>query len=104
MRRGGSLCNPPCTPVAPIPHPEHVEKRLQAAASKKGAMRALGRVVRDDEAANEVVAAGGLSPVIALLSCNDAAVVRRCAMLSIPSGAFRIFAHKHQEKVSSQSV
>ena len=45
-------------------------------------MRALGRVVRDDEAANEVVAAGGLAPVIALLSCNDAAVVRRYAMLS----------------------
>lgn len=43
-------------------------------------MRALGRVVRDDEAANEVVAAGGLAPVIALLSCNDSAVVRRYAM------------------------
>ena len=46
-------------------------------ASKKGAMRALGRVVRNDEAANEVVAAGGLLPVISLLNCNDAAVVRR---------------------------
>lgn len=46
-------------------------------ASKKGAMRALGRVVRNDEAANEVVAAGGLVPIIALLDCNDAGVVRR---------------------------
>ena len=50
---------------------------LQAVASKKGAMRALGRVVRNDDAANEVVAAGGLGPVTALLNCNDAAVVRR---------------------------
>ncbi len=49
----------------------------QAMASKKGAMRALGRVVRNDEAANEVVAAGGLLPIIALLECNDAGVVRR---------------------------
>lgn len=48
-------------------------------------MRALGRVVRDDEAANEVVAAGGLLPVIALLTCNDPAVVRRWAVLSPPS-------------------
>ena len=46
-------------------------------ASKKGAMRALGRVVRNDEAANEVVAAGGLVPIIALLDCNDAGIVRR---------------------------
>ena len=58
-----------------------LREMLQAAASKKGAMRALGRVVRDDEAANEVVAAGGLTPVIALLTCNDAAVVRRLAVL-----------------------
>ena len=50
---------------------------VQAMASKKGAMRALGRVVRNDEAANEVVAAGGLLPIIALLECNDAGVVRR---------------------------
>ena len=46
-------------------------------ASKKGAMRALGRVVRNDEAANEVVAAGGLVPIITLLDCNDNSVVRR---------------------------
>ena len=46
-------------------------------ASKKGAMRALGRVVRNDEAANEVVAAGALVPIISLLDCNDAGVVRR---------------------------
>lgn len=52
----------------------------RAMASKKGAMRALGRVVRNDEAANEVVAAGGLLPIIALLECNDAGVVRRCLM------------------------
>ena len=60
---------------------------MQAMASKKGAMRALGRVVRNDEAANEVVAAGGLVPIIALLECNDAGVVRRscpvpCHLLS----------------------
>jgi len=53
----------------------------QAMASKKGAMRALGRVVRNDEAANEVVAAGGLLPIIALLECNDAGVVRRSCPL-----------------------
>ena len=53
---------------------------MQAMASKKGAMRALGRVVRNDEAANEVVAAGGLLPIIALLECNDAGVVRRSAL------------------------
>ena len=52
----------------------------QAMASKKGAMRALGRVVRNDEAANEVVAAGGLLPIIALLECNDAGVVRRSCL------------------------
>ena len=74
---GMPMTTPPPTPLAPLLHPEHVEKPMQAAASKKGAMRALGRVVRDDEAANEVVAAGGLAPVIALLTCNDAAVVRR---------------------------
>lgn len=33
--------------------------------------------MRNDEAANEVVAAGGLAPVTALLNSNDAAVVRR---------------------------
>ena len=46
-------------------------------ASKKGAMRALGRVVRNDEAANEVVAAGGLGPIITLLECNDNSIIRR---------------------------
>lgn len=50
-------------------------------ASKKGAMRALGRVVRNDEAANEVVAAGGLVPIITLLYCSDAGVVRRYHLL-----------------------
>ena len=40
-------------------------------------MRALGRVVRSDEAANEVVAAGGLVPIVKLLDCNDPGVVRR---------------------------
>eukprot|EP00891_Asterochloris_glomerata_P003409 jgi/Astpho2/3409/Aster-x0160 len=47
-------------------------------ASKKGAMRALGRLARSDEAAAEVVAAGGLPPIIALLDCHDAGLVRRC--------------------------
>lgn len=52
-------------------------KHVQVVASKKGAMRALGRVVRSDEAANEVVAAGGLVPIVKLLDCNDPGVVRR---------------------------
>ena len=50
---------------------------LQVLASKKGAMRALGRLARSDEAAAEVVAAGGLPPIIALLDCHDAGLVRR---------------------------
>lgn len=40
-------------------------------------MRALGRVVRSDEAANEVVAAGGLVPIVKLLYCSDPGVIRR---------------------------
>lgn len=43
-------------------------------------MRALGRVVRSDEAANEVVAAGGLAPIVKLLDCSDAGIVRRSAV------------------------
>ena len=53
---------------------------MQVLASKKGAMRALGRVVRSDEAANEVVAAGGLIPIVKLLDCSDPGVVRRCLL------------------------
>ncbi|KAL3155148.1 hypothetical protein ABBQ38_011204 [Trebouxia sp. C0009 RCD-2024] len=70
-----------------IPALIHVLNSTTAAASKKGAMRALGRVVRNDEAANEVVAAGGLAPVTALLNSNDAAVVRRCLIVLYSIGA-----------------
>lgn len=45
---------------------------------KKGAMRALGRLARNDEAAAEIVAAGGLRPIVALLGHADASLVRRC--------------------------
>ena len=46
-------------------------------ASKKGAMRALGRLARSEEAAVEIVEANGLPPIIALLDCDDAGLVRR---------------------------
>ena len=46
-------------------------------ASKKGAMRALGRLATSEEAAIEIVEANGLSPIIALLDCDDAGLVRR---------------------------
>ena len=49
----------------------------QALATKKGAMRALGRLARSDEAASELVAAEGLPPMIALLDCSDPGLVRR---------------------------
>ncbi|KIY96612.1 hypothetical protein MNEG_11347 [Monoraphidium neglectum] len=45
---------------------------------KKGAMRALGRLARNDEAAAEIVAAGGLRPIVSLLGHADASLVRRC--------------------------
>ena len=47
-------------------------------ASKKGAMRALGRLARSDESAVEIVEANGLPPIIALLDCEDSGLVRRC--------------------------
>lgn len=46
-------------------------------ASKKGAMRALGRLARSEEAAVEIVEFNGLPPVIALLDCDDSSLVRR---------------------------
>eukprot|EP00879_Flechtneria_rotunda_P015903 GHRR01016630.1.p1 GENE.GHRR01016630.1~~GHRR01016630.1.p1 ORF type:complete len:332 (+),score=98.21 GHRR01016630.1:372-1367(+) len=45
---------------------------------KKGAMRALGRLARNDDAASDIVAANGLGPIIALLSRSDSSLVRRC--------------------------
>lgn len=49
----------------------------QVLASKKGAMRALGRLARSDESAVEIVEAKGLPPMIALLDCEDAGLIRR---------------------------
>ena len=46
-------------------------------ASKKGAMRALGRLARSDESAAEIVEANGLPPIVALLDCEDPGLVRR---------------------------
>ena len=48
-------------------------------ASKKGAMRALGRLARVNESAVEIVEANGLPPMIALLDCDDLGLVRRQA-------------------------
>jgi hypothetical protein len=45
---------------------------------KKGAMRALGRLARNDDTAAEIVAAGGLRPIVSLLGHPDASLVRRC--------------------------
>lgn len=45
---------------------------------KKGAMRALGRLARNDQAAADIVAAGGLLPIIGLLTRPDSSLVRRC--------------------------
>jgi hypothetical protein len=45
---------------------------------KKGAMRALGRLARNDQAAADIVAAGGLQPIIGLLTRPDSSLVRRC--------------------------
>jgi hypothetical protein len=45
---------------------------------KKGAMRALGRLARNDDTAAEIVAAGGLRPIVSLLAHGDASLVRRC--------------------------
>jgi hypothetical protein len=46
---------------------------------RKGAMRALGRLARcDDAACSIIVAAGGLSPMMSLLTSSDNSLVRRC--------------------------
>jgi hypothetical protein len=45
---------------------------------KKGAMRALGRLARNDDAAAEIVARGGLQPIVTLLTHEDSSLVRRC--------------------------
>lgn len=45
---------------------------------KKGAMRALGRLARNDKAAADIVAANGLVPIISLLNRPDSSLVRRC--------------------------
>lgn len=45
---------------------------------KKGAMRALGRLARNDQAAADIVAANGLTPIISLLARPDSSLVRRC--------------------------
>ena len=50
---------------------------LQVLASKKGAMRALGRLARHDAAAIEIASNSGLPPLVALLDCEDASLVRR---------------------------
>ena len=50
---------------------------LQVLASKKGAMRALGRLARHDAAAVEIASNAGLPPLVALLDCEDASLVRR---------------------------
>ena len=42
-------------------------------------MRALGRLARVDESAVEIVEANGLPPIIGLLDCEDAGLVRRRA-------------------------
>ena len=52
-------------------------------ASKKGAMRALGRLARLNEPAAEIVHANGLPPMIALLDCEDLGLVRRQALLVV---------------------
>ena len=54
----------------------------QVLASKKGAMRALGRLARHDAAAVEIASNAGLPPLVALLDCEDASLVRRCAVVS----------------------
>lgn len=54
-----------------------VANGAQVIASRKGAMRALGRLARLDEAAREIVTAQGLPPIIGLLDCSDAGLVRR---------------------------
>lgn len=46
-------------------------------ASKKGAMRAIGRLARVNETAAEIVEANGLPPIIALLDCEDLGIVKR---------------------------
>ena len=52
-------------------------------ATKKGAMRALGRLARSDEAAAEIVEADGLPPIVALLDCEgNSGLVRRWATSS----------------------
>ncbi|KAK9786899.1 hypothetical protein WJX73_000622 [Symbiochloris irregularis] len=56
-------------------------------ASRKGAMRALGRLARLDEAAKEIVSAQGLPPIIGLLDCSDAGLVRRCLVVLYFVGA-----------------
>lgn len=50
---------------------------VQVLASKKGAMRALGRLARHDAAAIEIASNSGLPPLVALLDCEDASLVRR---------------------------
>lgn len=45
---------------------------------KKGAMRALGRLVRYDEAARALVRCGGLHVILPLLQSSDSNLVRRC--------------------------
>lgn len=49
-------------------------------ASKKGAMRALGRLARVNESAVEIVDANGLPPIIALLDCVDKSLIKRSAI------------------------
>ena len=66
-----------CSPAIDLLAAAEENACTQALATKKGAMRALGRLARSDAAASELVAAQGLPPIIALLDCSDPGLVRR---------------------------
>ncbi len=63
----------------PSPYLSYPPFWWQVLASKKGAMRALGRLARHDAAAVEIASNAGLPPLVALLDCDDASLVRRSA-------------------------
>ncbi|KAK9807719.1 hypothetical protein WJX72_007116 [[Myrmecia] bisecta] len=85
----------PSTPLADmraagtIPALINVLNSSKVLASKKGAMRALGRLARSADTATEIVASGGLPPIIALLDSDDPALVRRCLIALYFIGADR---------------
>ncbi|KAK9863425.1 hypothetical protein WJX84_000788 [Apatococcus fuscideae] len=78
-----SVVSPPGTlervyQAGAVPALIHVLNTSRVLASKKGAMRALGRLARHDAAAVEIASNAGLPPLVALLDCEDASLVRRC--------------------------